>query len=213
MTKIGPTHYDQATSHRHGVANKQKDGAGDSFHSASPAQAFKVEDLQAVDFSGLKGTRISELPSDQYEAYIESQRTYLEAKYMKMPEPMSTAGHASFSTYATVGSVSVNNAGHVVIHDDVLAAKINREIYDAGLIPTGLEGPALAEEVAKQIAQLTGATVSGASTALTQSEYAALPALKQENGKIDREAMRSDPFYALLDKISTERSEYLSNAG
>lgn len=210
MTKIGSAAYDQTLHQRSGTTSRPKDRpSGDAWPSMQP-QTIRVEDVQALDMSLLKPIRIAELPTEEYNAMIERDLRFLEAKYQVTPEPIRPERHAGSDLYATVGSIEIDNSGGVMIPDDELARRIHREIYDAGIIPADLEGPRLAAEMAKQIARLLGATVSKARTALTQADYARLPVFKQPESRIDREAMRADPFFAMLEKVIAERKEYIA---
>jgi hypothetical protein len=166
----------------------------------------------AVD---LKPMNVSELPEDQYQAFIEGEelalaanKKYLENQYTDRSwtdtveaslkvVPISPASQA-YASIVVGGKVmaTIDNQG-VVTSDDALGETIRNLLQDS---PDGAAGPELAQARAEQIAELLGGSVQKSDTALTQGEFNALPAIELPEPTVDYEAMKNDPQYAQLQK-------------
>ncbi|MBB4953986.1 hypothetical protein H4S14_002046 [Agrobacterium vitis] len=147
---------------------------------------------------------------------IEDRKTGLEVEFTRSSssDPYAATRRETYATVTVGGKVvaKIDNQGLVESFDqDYLTFKNALEN-----LVTDLNGPAAAQLTAETIAAAVGGTVQKASTAMTQSEYAALPSPKTLL-VTDYEAMMSDPRYqelqdeiASLDALQQKRAEYLA---
>ncbi|WHA40510.1 hypothetical protein [Agrobacterium larrymoorei] len=169
------------------------------------------------------GTRLSELPEDEYQTYLQSQTDHighmesaLESAYSQpvVPDP---ARYPALQTYA-----------NIVVNGQIVATVDNQGVYKSSndiaskvsdLLPDNIEGgngPDLAQARADIIAKALGGKVVKAETALSQQQFLSLPEYRHE-WTVDYEAMLNDPAYqeikqaqTQLDNVQKEREEYLA---
>lgn len=157
----------------------------------------------------LKPMNVSELPEDEYQSFIEGEaarieanRKYLEMQHTLFPEAPDLSNYPGNKAYATVtvgGRVvaTIFNDGSVQTNDNALGSKLKDSLRGD---VNGTNGPDLAQDRADQIADMFGGKISTSETALTQSEYEALPEIVVGQPTIDFDAMMSDPLYSQLRK-------------
>lgn len=178
-----------------------------------------VATLLGAEGSPLKAFNPAELPEDKYQTFIELAERHLEAnklmlehEYTTQPAPPAMSNWAGNKEFATVtvggrGVATITNQGVVETKNNSLGERLRD-----GLVGevNGKNGPALAQARATQIASLLGGKIQTAGTAISQSEYDALPDINPVP-TTDYEAMRQDPKFAelqrMLDKINRIREE------
>jgi len=244
MTSIGSTSYANSTGYYSGTsksnvpaseADTPKHKSVNGSHSES-APAFDSRPSNAtLSFQGklliqgpiahgvdLKPMNISELPDAEYKAFMEGEQLRIEAnerflqlQYSNHDEMLDLSNYAGTKPYATVtvgGRVvaTIDNQG-VMTTSEALADKLRGKLPEGGTA-----GPNLAQEIADAIAKFLGGRVDKASTALSQSEFNAIPS-PEKDVKIDYDAMMRDPMYSQLQrasenyaKIEQQRAEYIA---
>lgn len=244
MTTIGSNFYAKTSSYYSSAAKTNalngepeaaRQGAAHKSEIASDVQAFDSRPSHATrSFQqkllaqgpigrgvDLKTMNVSELPEEQYQAFMEGEQFRIEAneEFLKrqysnheMPDLSNWAGTKPYATVTVGGKVvaTIDNQGVMTTSDD-LAQRLSGKLPDIGVA-----GPNQAQAVADAIAKLTGGQVQKASTAVSQIEFDANPAPKAEI-KIDYDAMKNDPLYIQLQRSSEnyarlqqQRDEYLS---
>lgn len=179
--------------------------------------------LRGIDT--VKAINISELPEEQYRSfieadqrYIEANRRYLENQYMQHPAAPNLSNYQGIKSYATVtvaGNVvaTIDNQG-VVTSFGALSERLQSQLPDS---MNGTNGPNLAQARAEFIAKMMGGRIQKASTAISQSQFNALPSMEQPQATIDYGAMKKDPLYqqildlqAKLENTKQQRADYLA---
>lgn len=178
---------------------------------------------RGIDTANLKMTNIWELPEADYQEHLaamEAGVANLESQYtdrswsatveasLKAFPPSSIPQTEAYATVNVGGKVvaTIDNQG-VVGSSDAVAARLEGKLPDS---LNGTNGPNLAHARAEIIAKLLGGRVEKASTALTQSQFNALPSPAEPEGKIDYEAMKKDPWYMQLENLKQKRAEFLA---
>ena len=149
-------------------------------------RTFETVVYRGSDLPESAVTRIWEMPEAEYQEHLarmEAMVASLENTYAERPWTDTVEGSLRFSpaspitqTYATIkvgGSVvaTIDNQG-VTSSDDALSQMIQDFMADrAG----GSNGPALAQDLADELAAMLGGRVVIADTAMTQQEFDALP--------------------------------------
>lgn len=194
-----------------------------------PLAEYQGKQLSTSDLMKIirsEAVHISELPEEQYQVYVKSQEYQLAAMkrgledQYRLRHPSDPSSNPRIQPYATVvidGKVvaTIDNQG-------VLTGLDPRVTNLGGRLPTSLNGtygPDLARKWADTVARLVGGTVVKAETALTQSEFDALPYYDPRSAPIDYEAMKNDPEYARLqekneglESLKQRRTEYLQKS-
>jgi len=189
----------------------------------------KVVNAILLDSSNLKVINTAELSEDEYQTFMEMDRSrieankrYLENQYTERTFP-DYSNDPRMKTYATItigGKViaTIDNQGVVGTQSDAIGAIITK-LLQAGLpgeanIPGG---PESAQFRAEKIAELLGGRLVKASTAMTQREFNAMPPFAGPAVAVDYEGMKSDPLYAQIERWSEnyaateqKRAEYLA---
>lgn len=163
----------------------------------------------------LKPIHISELPEDQYQSFMAASERMLEARHMQMPKMPDLSYHQGYQDYAKVvvnGKVvaEINNFSHVVSGNQYagIVNKAVNALEETGLYP--MQGPELAQARAEKIAAALGGKVVKSASALTQSQFNAIPAPEQARANIDYEAMHNDPMFEQLQKTRQKRTAFLA---
>lgn len=165
-----------------------------------------------------QATPVWELPEDEYQDYMQAQRSVAEMQKRGLEIGHSQAPDMTddprLQTYATVvvgGKVvaTIDNQG-VTATDNALGQKLKNLLLGE---VNGTNGPDLAEARAQQLADLLGGRIVLADTAMDQSSFERLPSLQAQ---IDVDAMTADPsygelqdLYAHLDDMAAKRGAYL----
>jgi hypothetical protein len=184
-------------------------------------RTFETVVYRGSDLPESAVTRIWEMPEAEYQEHLarmEAMVASLENTYAERPWTDTVEDSLRFSpaspitqTYATIkvgGSVvaTIDNQG-VTSSDDALSQMIQDFMADrAG----GSNGPALAQDLADELAAILGGRVVIADTAMTQQEFDALPPLSAPDPIIDYEALRNDPWYTALESLKEKRAAYLA---
>lgn len=161
--------------------------------------------VQALDLSKVKLFKAQEAPEGNYQRFIGEQREALKAAFNQVPD---TAGNPTYEPYATVkvrGKIvaEIDNHGFVKTSNGV-GGQI------AGSIPgdvNGQTGPVLAQARAERIAELLGGEVVKSSTALTQSQFLAVP---QPPAGFGVQALVKEPAFEQLQKIKEAKTLFLA---
>lgn len=153
----------------------------------------------------LKPMDIAELPEADYQTAmdiqlkgIELSEKSLQSQYTDYSAP-DLSHEPRVQTYATVtvgGRVvaTIDNQGGVESSDaDYLRFKA--ALSDS---VNNTNGPDLAQRRAEEIAAVLGGTVQKSSTAITQSQFEALPEPSTAKATVDYDAMRRDPAYQII---------------
>lgn len=247
MTMIGSTAYYTSASN-YGGANKasekayeasvesKRQEAGPKAGTASKSSPTglstvildlqgKLTNLHVFDLSNAKQMDIAALPEDRYKEFMEGEQQrieantrYLENQYSTHEEP-DLSNYAGLKPYADVvigGKVvaTIDNQG-VVSSDGALGKRLKELLSDLN----GTPGPDFAQQIADQIANLVGGRVLKSDTALSQSEFNALPSIPESSIAVDRDRMRADPLHAQIQSwkqnyalTEQRRSEYLGRS-
>ena len=161
--------------------------------------------IRQIDTSKLKRIHISEASETFFNRFLESQQQMLESRYSALPD---TSSHPAYLDYATV-----RVGGKVVAKFDNNGFMETSNAFGSSLVgqlPGDVNrktGPVLAQARAEEFARQAGGEVVISSTALTQSQFEALPKLR---ATIDYAAMQSDPAYEELQRSKQARSEFLA---
>ncbi|NTI64194.1 hypothetical protein G6L85_22015 [Agrobacterium rhizogenes] len=185
----------------------------------------KLFTTSRIDVSDLKPINISELPEEQYQSFIdadqqrmEANRQYLENQYTQQstaPDLSNYSGTKSYATVTVAGNVvaTIDNQG-VVTSNGALSERLQAQLPDS---LNGTNGPNLAQARADFIAKMLGGQVEKTSTAITQSQFNALPSIETPQAKIDYKGLKNDPLYqplqnmqASLENMKQMRAEYLA---
>ena len=168
--------------------------------------ALNQPGIKAIDMSKLKMFQAHEAPEEQYQRIIGSMERMLEQQHRSHP---STTNNPAYKPYATVvvdGKVvaKIDNHGWTET-SNAIGQKLGGQLPRSadGVI----QGPALAQARAEYLAEALGGEVVKSSTALTQSQFNAIP---QPTSTVDRAGMKEDPAYAQLQKIKEARTLFLA---
>ena len=162
-----------------------------------------VSSLRILD--GVKPLNICEADEETYQRLVGAQEQLLEMRYRQAPDLSNNLAYAPYATVRVNGKVvaEIDNNGFVTT-SNAMGARINRMLPEADWAG---EGPNLAQARAELIARQLGGTVEKASTALTQSQFSAIP---KPSATVDYEAMRLDPLYEQLQKTKQARTLFLA---
>lgn len=201
-------------------------GTATSDAGRAPLAEYQGRQLSTSDLMKIirsEAIHISELPEEQYQVYVKSQEYQLAAMKRGL-EDQYRLHHSSDSSSnpRTQPYAKVVLDGKVVATIDnqgVLTGLDPRVTSLGARLPTSLNGtygPDLARKWADTVARLVGGNVVKAETALTQSEFSALPYYDARAAPIDYEAMKNDPEYVQLQEkneslgsLKQKRNEYL----
>lgn len=172
---------------------------------------------QLVTLSRIENSQIKRLgylweaPEEDYQRTVKFYQMILEAPYRQEPEMPDLSNYPAIKPYATVvagGQVvaTIDNQG-VVGSSDALATRLSGQLPDS---LNGTNGPDLAQARAEKIAKLLGGRIVKSDTAMTQSQFDALPALPSRRPTVDYEAMKNDPMYEQIQNLKQKRAEYLA---
>ena len=223
-----------------GTPASQLAGAGNASQNGVDGSAPRsLADFKAglLSSGGLKPVNIAELPEDAYQTYmdgeerrLEANARYLENQYtdtswtesveasLKAFPPEDNPATQTYATVVVDGEVvaTIDNQG-VVSSDEELGAKLRDILSDE---VNGTNGPDLAQARAEQIADLLGGEIVKADTAITQTEFEALPSAEELQQSVDYEAMKKDPMFeqlqnmiARMENLKEQREEYVTGAG
>lgn len=181
--------------------------------SSTGAARLAESNTEFSKLRGLEGVKQFDpaaLPEDQYQAYMESERIYLELSqrhleflHMNLQEQASAPPSPRTEAYAKIvvgGKVvaTIDNQGVVGTENSAIGDRINKLIMNGLAAESNLSGgPSTAQSRAERIAKLVGGEIAKANTALSQNEFEALPP-NDGKPKIDYEAMEMDPMYSQL---------------
>lgn len=189
----------------------------------------KIVNAVVLDRSNLVAIKTEELPQDQYERFMEANRTriemnkrYLQDQYTETTFP-DYSNEPRMKNYASItigGKViaTIDNQGVVRTENDAIGAIITK-LLQAGLPGENMipGGPESAQFRAEHIAELLGGRVVKAQTAMTQREYNAMPPFEGPTKTVDYEGMKNDPLYAEIERWSEnyaameqKRADYLA---
>jgi len=160
-----------------------------------------------------------ELPQDQYETFMQIQQRFIELQQSSLRDQYTTPGgppdlsnYPGKQPYATV---TVGGQVVATILNDGVVGIDNNDIYEKvkGILdnPSNIGGPDGAQARADQISKLLGGRVSKSPTAITQSQYDALPPIVIPEPTIDYEGMKNDPMYAQIQKMTENYSRLLQD--
>lgn len=165
-----------------------------------------------------QATPVWELPEDEYQDYMQTQRSHadtwkrgLEIGHSQAPDMSDDPRLKTYATVVVGGKVvaTIDNQG-VTATDNALGQRLKNLLLGE---VNGTNGPDLAQARAEQLADLLGGTIVLADTALDQSSFERLPSLQAQ---IDVDAMTADPaygelqdLYAHLDDMAAKREQYL----
>ncbi|MGI2031290.1 hypothetical protein ACRQ1B_02750 [Rhizobium panacihumi] len=153
---------------------------------------------------------IAELPEDEYQSFMEGERRRIEAntRYLKnqytgepqFPDLTNYPGTKNYADVVVGGKVvaKVDNQGVITIYDDSIAARLKDKLPDD---INGKGGPDLAQARAEAAAKLLGGRVLKSSTAISQSQFDALPVPQIIPGEVDYDSMKNDPLYQQIEKM------------
>lgn len=173
------------------------------------------------DFPESAVTRIWEMPEADYQEHLarmEAMVASLESTYAERPWTDTVESSLKYNPvspatqpYATVvvGNrvvATIDNQG-VTGSDDALGRMIQDWMSGRSV---GSNGPALAQELADELAGMLGGRVVIADTAMTQREFDALPPASAPDPIVDYEALRNDPSYTALESLKQKRAAYLA---
>lgn len=182
---------------------------------------FALDASFKIGSETLKGTPIWELPDSEYQEYLaqmEHSAAHLESQYTDRPWDASVEESLKWfpvspatQPYATVtvgGKVvaTIDNQGVVSTESEGLGKQLADLLLND---VNGSNGPVLARARADQIAKLLGGQVGKNETALTQSQFLALPSVVEPKRIVDYDALRRDPQYLQLESLKEKRAEYL----
>ncbi|MCG8356193.1 MAG: hypothetical protein MI920_11515 [Kiloniellales bacterium] len=161
--------------------------------------------VRAIDSSKLTSFNIVESSDEVFQNFIAKEQEFLEALYSR---PADTSHHPAYQSFGTVtlnGKVvaKIDNNGFVETSNAMGGRLLDQLPGDVN----GKSGPILAEARAAKIAELLGGRVEKSSSALTQSQYEALP---KPGLQTDYARMTADPAYDRLQKIEQARSNFLA---
>lgn len=216
---------------RGGSADETHAPADNGYSSSSSTFGFigKIVNSVVLDRSDLVAIKTEELPQDQYERFMEANRTriemnkrYLQDQYTETTFP-DYSNDPRMKNYASItigGKViaTIDNQGVVRTENDAIGAIITK-LLQAGLPGENLipGGPESAQFRAEHIAELLGGRVVKAQTAMTQRQYNAMPPFEGPTRTVDYEGMKNDPLYAEIERWSEnhaameqKRAEYLA---
>ncbi|EJK88388.1 hypothetical protein [Rhizobium sp. AP16] len=181
----------------------------------------KLFTTSRIDVSDLKATKISELPEAEYQEHLSAMESMvanlknqysdwswtdtIEGSLKGMPVSPATQPYATVVAGGVV-IATIDNQG-VVTSSDELAKKIQGNLPES---LNGTNGPDLAQAISNVIAKMSGGRVEKASTAMTQSQFNALPPTAAPEPKIDYEAMKNDPWYKQLENLKQQRANFLA---
>jgi hypothetical protein len=246
MTTIGTASYYSSTnryalsdrsggsatdSYTNGLNDERKSGpsrSSDSSVDTSPSAATvslqgKLVALN-VDLSKAKQFDPSTLPEDQYQDYLETEKTFIDMEKRALeiqhtsysdPDFSNYAGTKPFATITVGGQVvaTIDNQGIVQTQNNGLGSKL-KDVLVGDV--NGINGPDLAQARAEQIAKLLGGKITKAATAISQSQFNLLPSTETKV-TVDYDAVVKDPAYAALQKryenfqsLEQKRAEYLA---
>lgn len=182
---------------------------------------FALDASYKMGHETLKGTPLWELPNAEYQEHLarmERMAADLESQYTDRPWnatveeslkwiPVSPATQP-YATVTVAGKVvaTIDNQGVVSTENDGVGRWLSQVLVND---VNGSNGPVLSHARADQIAKLLGGRVVTSDTALTQSQFHALPSILEPKGIADYEALRRDPLYNQLDALKDKRTEYL----
>lgn len=216
-----------AASKKNSLDSSGAAGSGVDSRTSSGTLSLLGKIINATVFtsSNLKAVHASEMTEEDFARFkdmqgrlIDSRTRMLESQYTDESQTFSSAKSPRTEPYATVvvgGKVvaTIDNQG-VVGSDDALGKRLKDILLGE---VNGTNGPDLAQARAEQIARLLGGRILGSDTAITQSEFNALPAPEAPKPQIDYEAMKNDPAYAEIEKMTDNleameraRQEYLA---
>jgi hypothetical protein len=164
-----------------------------------------VSSLRVLDGVKLTPVKISEADEETYQRLVGVQEQLLAFRHRKATDLSDNPAYASYATVRVGGKVvaEIDNNGFVT-SSNPLGSRITNalsQVDDAG------QGPGLAQARTDLIAKLLGGTVEKASTALTHSQFDAIP---KPNAAVDYDAMRQDPLYEQLQKTKQARTLFLA---
>jgi len=163
--------------------------------------------------------KISEMPQELYDTFsqvgqkfIEMMQSSLRDQYTTPGGPPDLSNYPGKQPYATI---TVGGQVVATILNDGVVGIDNNDIYEKvkGILnnPSNSGGPDGAQARADQIAKMLGGRVSKSSTAITQSQYDALPSIVIPEPTIDYEGMKNDPRYAQIQKMTENYSRLLQD--
>ena len=140
-----------------------------------------------------------------FQKFVDDQNRFLTAKYT---QPIDISNDPTYKPYATVTVggqtvATIDNHGYVTT-SNALGSKMRALLSGS---EEGLTGPALAQARAEKIAALVGGKAEKMSTALTQSQFAAVPSVQPT---VNYDALRQDPAYAKLQQTIQAHTAFLA---
>lgn len=161
--------------------------------------------VKALDVTALNKFKLSEAPEDLYNRVLEAQKSFLEHRYTEHPDLSDNPAYQNYATIEVNGKVvaEIDNHGFTKT-SNALGNKLG-DLFSDG--ENGLSGPKLAQYRAEKIAELLGGDIVKSSTALTQTQFNAVP---EPERIIDYEAMSHDPMYTQLEKLEEARTMFLA---
>lgn len=158
----------------------------------------------------VKAINVAELPEEKYQSFMEAEKRRIEANefYLKnqytgepqFPDLTNYPGTKNYADIVVGGQVvaKVDNQGVITIFDDSIAARLKDKLPDD---INGKGGPDLAQARAEAAAKLLGGHVLKSSTAISQSQFDALPVPQIIPGEVDYDSMKNDTLYQQIEKM------------
>jgi hypothetical protein len=163
--------------------------------------------VKPLDMSKLKMFNIAEASEEVYQRYIENSEKVLEARYSQAPDTSNSPAYKPYATVQVNGKTvaEIDNHGFVET-SNALSSKLNGKLGEIDQ-QIGTNGPVLAQARAEIIAKLLGGEVVKSSTALTQSQFDAIP---EPRSNVGFEAMKEDRGFEMLQKTKEARTLFLA---
>lgn len=163
--------------------------------------------INIADNPNIKSMHISEAPKEVFERYLKAQQTMLEMKYTNATDTSQSPAYRQYATVEVDGKVvaKLDNNGFMET-SNALGGRFRDTLPMQGE-NGAISGPDLAQARAEFIAEALGGEVKLANTALTQSEYSAVP---QPQPTIDIQAMMRDPDYKKLKELRAMPTEVMA---
>ena len=173
-----------------------------SIQSGIPINAANV---RPIDLSKVKMFDIAEAPEGQYQRYLKNAEHMLKIAHSQAPELSSNPTYKDYASVQVNGKVvaTVNNQGFVQT-SNALGSNLLEEGLPGQV--NGQKGPVLAQARAEFIAELLGGKVIRSPTAMTQSQFNAVP---EPSRTVDNRTMREDPVFETLQKTKEARTLFL----
>ncbi len=169
--------------------------------------AVSRPDVIMLNTSKLAISSLHEEPDELYRRVMDGQEKFLQSRYSRTSDTTANPTYGEYATVKVGGKTvaEIDNHGWVKTSNGLGGNLQNRLPGDIN----GQTGPVLAQARARAeiIAGLMGGKVEKSSTAMTQSQFMAVP---RPRAAVDNQAMRKDPAYEQLQKTKEARKLFLA---